>query len=575
MSLIAKLIYSILLLGLSIFLIRELLIVWFDKTVYIGRFDVVGETGKDDSASAIFPKRIVSAQAIMGQQFNDYQTRSGADVASDKTFILPGMSPLLLPPEVLSGIDITVQNINLRQVLTGIRRSFLAPNEVAGNVAIREGSVLAAVDWPRAPQLNHGGPGLNKFLVPSQPSEQATAAYIACSVAWANAADRDPNVAAYPRTQFCDFAAALGDLYALGEKASSATGLDPKDSGLVRKRADQLRTHYDDSAVFPALYRLRADLLDLLPESERKQADLIEMQEDRLRYAMLGPELSKLPEDEKRYAALAMARPAIILRDGKPLNPPENWASLLRRYETAIRVASTSVGLIVNEKGEPLGTGFIVAPNLMMTARFVLESGGYRRTKPAERQPKLRLCMGPNKSSCDNSLTIGQVVYEEEVEGSPVALAMLENHDPVYYPPLSIADPLPATNILIGQYAFVIGYPFLDRRMPEQFIERLLGKEEGQKRLMPGRILALGPSGSAPSNGRSAQLLFTSDISTSGGTGGGALMELTTGRVLGMSYAGIWQGERGKFAYATPIPKAALEMIGRALRGEPLIKKTE
>ena len=346
MSLLAKLIYSILLLGLSVVLLRELWIVWFDRTIYIGKFDVVGETGKDDSASAIFPKRIVSAQAILGQQFNDYQTRGGADVASDKTFILPGRTPLLLPPEVLSGIDITVQNINLRQVLTGVRRSFLAPNEVVGNVAMRDGSVLAAVDWPRAPQLDHAGPELTKFLVPSQPSEQASAAYIACSLAWANAASRDSNVAGYPRTQFCDFAAALGDLYALGEKASSPSGLDNKDSMLVRKRAAQLRGHYDESEVFPELYRLRADLLDLLPDTERKQVDLIEVQEDRLRYAMLGPELRELPEEEKRFAALALARPAILVKDGKLQNPPENWATLLRHYETAIRSVSTSVGLI-------------------------------------------------------------------------------------------------------------------------------------------------------------------------------------------------------------------------------------
>ena len=582
MSLIAKLVYSMLLLGLSFVLLRELWIVWFDKTIYIGRFDVVGETGKDDSATAIFPKRIVSAQAILGQQFNDYQTRGGADVPSDKTFILPGMTPLLLPPEVLSGIDITVQNINVRQVLTGVRRSFLTPNEVAGNVAVRDGSVLAAVDWPNAPQLNNEGPGLTKFLIPSQPSEQATAAYIACSLSWANAASIDPKVAAFPRTQFCDFGAALGELYALGEKASSPSGLEAKDSVLVRKRADQLRAHYDEPAVFPELYRLRADLLDLLPETERKQTDLIEVQEDRLRYAMLGSELRDLPEEVKRFAALALARPAILLKDGKLLNPPENWASLLRRYETAIRTASTSIGLIMN--GDmPVGTGFIVGPNLMMTASFSLRFAGHPGMPPGIGQQgaiktsgkPLHLCLGPSQSSCDPSVNIGDVVYVGDGNGVPVALVKLINHDSVLYPPLQFADPLPAANTLIGQYAYVIGYSFRQsRQLPKQFVERLLGEVDGHKRLMPGRILAFG-QGDIPINfgqpgGPSAPTVFTSDISTIEGTGGGPLIELTTGRILGMSFAGFWKGERGKFAYAVPIPKGAFQVIKRSLRGETL-----
>src|SRR5262245_8483156 len=389
MSIIAKLIYSILLLGFVGVLLRELWTVWFDRTIYVGRFDVVAETGKDDSASAIFPKRIVSAQAILGQQFNDYQTRGGSDVTSDATFILPGMAPLLLPPEVLTGIDITVQNVNLRQVLTAVRKSFLAPNEVVGNVAVRDGSVLAAVDWPRAPRLDHAGLGLTKFLVPSQPNEQAAAAYIACTLSWAQAAILDPNVAAYPRAQFCDFGAALSDLYALGEKASSPSGLDAKEAALVRKRAEQLRAHYDSGTVFPGLYRLRADLIDLLPEGERKQADLIEMQEDRLRYAMLSPGLRDLPDEEKRLAALALARPAILIEDGRLRDVPENWASLLRRHDTAIRSAATSIGLILKDDGSPVGTGFIAAPGLMMTATYVLEAAGGKRPTDG-----LRLCMG-------------------------------------------------------------------------------------------------------------------------------------------------------------------------------------
>lgn len=36
-----------------------------------------------------------------------------------------------------------------------------------------------------------------------------------------------------------------------------------------------------------------------------------------------------------------------------------------------------------------------------------------------------------------------------------------------------------------------------------------------------------------------------------------------------MTFAGLWKGDRGEFAYAESIPKAALEIVGRRLRGEP------
>ena len=146
------------------------------------------------------------------------------------------------------------------------------------------------------------------------------------------------------------------------------------------------------------------------------------------------------------------------------------------------------------------------------------------------------------------------------------------DHDVVLHTPLPLAEPVPAANTLVGQYAFVIGYPFRDPRRPAQFTDHLLGKEDGSKRLMPGRILAFGQGGPTGVLGlesaKPPTAVFTTDISTSGGTGGAPLIELNTGRVIGVNFAGVWKGERGKFAYAELIPKGALDVILRRLSGE-------
>lgn len=563
-SLLLKLLYTAILLGVSGVLLHELWTVWFDARVYVGKFDIVSESGKDDEASAAFPRRVVGAQSILVQQLNDYQTRRAADAPTDSTYLLPGTTPLLLPPKVLEGVDITVQNVNIGQLLTVVRRGFLAPNEVRGALAVRAGSVLGAVDWSRAPGFADGKPPLQRFLVPNKASVQDAAAYVACSLAWARAASFSKEMAALSQGQFCDFATALGDLYGLGEKASSPSGLGAEETALVRKRVAQLRSYYGSKAVLPELYRLRADLLDLIPEKARVQGELVEAQEDRVRFAMLNPRLAGLPEEEKRFAALALARPAILFEKDGLSQPPENWAGLLRRYTPEIQAAAAATGLIVDGDGKPWGSGFIVAPGLMMTARFVLDAARPRREKEEAPARPLRLCLGIS-ATCEAPLDIGDIIYTGEAAKSLVVLANLAGHDPLLNPPPPFSNPLPAANALIGRYAFVIGYPFRDARMPQQFVDRLLGTQAGSKRLMPGRVLAFGPrrdvGGSQPG--------FTTDISTSAGTGGGPLVDLTTGNVIGMSYAGAWQGERGKFAYAEVIPRAALDIIARRQRGEP------
>lgn len=567
LSILAKLLYSALLFGLLGVVLRELWTVWFDSTVYIGRFEVVTETGKDDASSAMFPKRIVSSRAISAEQMKDYQTRRAADSPTDATYILPGMNPLLLPQETLGGVEITVQSINLTQLLSVIRKWFLAPNEVTGNVVVRDRSVLAAVEWPRAPFSETAPSRATRFLVPSQTSQQAAAAYIANSLSWAQAASLKAQIASYPKAQFCDFAAGLDLLYALNDKASSPTGLDDNDSALVRKCAAQLRTHYSADAVLPEIYRLRADICELLPEGKRGLKELVEAQEDRLRYAMLSPKFSDLPEEEKRLAALVLARPAILIDDGRLRNEPENWANLLRRHEEEIRHAAVSTGLIVNHDGMPAGTGFIVAPGLMMTARFALRNQQEAAWSPP--QKGARLCLGSSSLSPDPALELGDVVFGGEIKGSSIALVKLLNHDNAVHPPLPLGEPVAAANLLTGQYAYVIGYAFPDARVPEEFSKRLLGDQFGHKRLMPGRILAFGQTNDTIGPENEQRPVITNDISTIGGTAGGPLLALSTGQVIGMSVGGKWKGERGKFGYAEPIPKEVREIIGRRLRGEP------
>lgn len=569
MAWLAKGLYSLVLLGLAGVLLRELWTVWFDTRIFIGKFEVVSESGKDETAGPTFAKRIAGAHSILAQQLTDYQTKRTADSPSDATYVIPGMSPLALPQAALGGAEVTVQNVNIGQLLTALRKGFASPSEISGSMTVREGSVLGAVEWPAAPSIPNTS--MQRFLVPAQASEHAAAAYIASSVSWARAAGERAGLELYPRAQFSDFAVALGDLYALSQKASTPTGIGSTEAAVVRARASQLRTHYGSSQVYPELYRLRADLLDLLPESDRKVPDLVELQEDRLRYAMLSPRLRDLSPEDKRFAALALARPAIVLDQEGKMASPENWTSILDRRSGDIAAVANAVGIVIGLDGQPVGTGTLVAPGVMLTGGFVINaarSAAGKSVSGTTANKGATLCMGTVASACGSRFGLGKTLVGDA--GTGAVLVEVVEHDAIQYRHASIAEALPPANTVIGQYLFVVGYPFDDQRMPAAFMKFLLGGKSGVKRLMPGRALALDPT--RPSTGQiesvERPLTITSDISTSSGTGGGPLVELTSGKIIGISYGGSWKGERGKFAFGETLSKPITDHIASALSGE-------
>ena len=567
MEMILRVAYSVVLVALSGVLLRELWTVWMDPQVYVGQFEVVSESAEEKETGANFAKRIVNSQAVMSRQIAEYQSRGGTDAPTDITYLLGDSDVLKLPPAALEGIDITIQSVNLREVLSAVRKQFRAPNEVHGHVTIRPGSVLTAVEWPHAPRFATNENSVAHFITPSRATPQESAGYVACSILWARAAAAEARMRTFSRAQICDFATALDDLYALGATASQPAGLSDAEAALVRVRAAQLRTHYSGApagGVFPELYRLRADLLDLLPEKSRTQEELVQAQEDRLRYAMLSPTLRDLPDDQKRLTALALARPAIQLTS--PLRPPQNWSMLLTHHESTIRTIAASTGLVVTPDGSPVGTGFIVAPGLMLTASFVVDRIRETKGSAPNQQKPARLCLGLSAKDCEPSFEIGSEAFRDET--AMVSLLELPGHDPLESPPLSFLTPLPEANAMTGRYAFVVGYPFRDDRMPKGFLDQLLGQDDGRKRVMPGRILAFGPSTSRARLESTRAATFTTDISTTVGTGGGPLVDLSAGLVIGVSYGGEWRGERGKFANANPLPAGAIDLIRQRTHGQ-------
>lgn len=584
-------IYSALIIGVTIILLRELYLIWWDDRVYVGKFDIINSGDGEKADSMDFARRVVAAQAVMAQQLQTYQQVSDPNAPTDGTYALFPKQGLSLPADALKGVDITVQNVNLTAIFTALRKNFTAPNEVHGSVTSSPGSVLAAVNWTRAPVPKGDAPEpMHQFFVPSQPTLTSAANYVACSLSWARGAAQSEELAQVSRTQFCDFASALNVLYSVNEKAHGAAGLSPQEIALIRRRSDVLASLRQIADQLPDIYRLRADLLDVLPDKVRSQADLVAAQEDRLSYALLSPKLASLPEEDRRFAALALARPAIRMDNGEPAEAPSNWQSILSRYRENVRRSALSTGILLGRNNfgsefamdgrDPVGTAFIVAPNLAITASHALQAA--RGRVPDGEVGDIVICFEDTIKDCSETLRVTKVHYESNVGDEDIALLEVAKHSPVHHPPLPLAAPGPLKGSLVGSYGYVVGYPFVDARLPMQFISTLLGAPladpehdvaaptreavtalGGVRRLMPGRLLAF----------EAEVERFTSDISTTAGTSGGALSDLATGAILGVSLAGEWRGERGKFSFSSPIPGKVRHMINRRLAELPIVAK--
>jgi endonuclease G, mitochondrial len=270
----------------------------------------------------------------------------------------------------------------------------------------------------------------------------------------------------------------------------------------------------------------------------------------------LGEELRAQLDRPVREVALAPRRmervrapltpETIVLRTGRPVLAIRNndvvlefrdseskvWKQRLTNAREQIRKPILAVGRI-DLVGHPdyswVGTGWLVRPNILATNRHVAEVFA-RRSGDAF---TFRLGIGRRAMSASIdflrevdseeqlAFRIQDVLHIEEDDGPDVALlrvAGLVNAHPI---PLSMAE------VSARQQIAVIGYPARDSRIPDQdLMEDLFGDVYDCKRLSPGQIKEV------------EEDALLHDCSTLGGNSGSVLLELASGKALGIHFAG-------------------------------------
>jgi V8-like Glu-specific endopeptidase len=236
---------------------------------------------------------------------------------------------------------------------------------------------------------------------------------------------------------------------------------------------------------------------------------------------------------------LLFGRPALLVEHGRFGTPPAGW-EVLDAQRGAIELSIRSVGRIEMLNRGMVGTGFLVAPGVIMTNRHVAEvfsvpSDNDGWTFKLGRVPVLDYIdeRGTKESA---TFKVAEVIGIHPDVRVDLALLRLDE-DAVGKTPHGWTAPsvLPVagTPPAIGDTehnVYVIGYPASDNQgiTPPDVMTRIFGDVYEVKRLQPGTITQVSAT----------QPRFSHDCSTLGGNSGSCVIDLETHRVIGLHFSG-------------------------------------
>ena len=208
------------------------------------------------------------------------------------------------------------------------------------------------------------------------------------------------------------------------------------------------------------------------------------------------------------------------------LNEPEfeqafpGWST----FRDLFAKVGPSIGRIDCGK-EPAGTGFLIAPDVLVTNRHVLEKISRGTCLLEEGQAVVGFRWLADDSETPEPIT-AVIAFDEEFD-----IALLRVKPQAGRMPLKLAADAPAVERDIA----VIGHPYDDQVNNPMFTRTIFGDIWGVKRAAPGEVTFLSQ----------AKTIAGHDCSTLGGNSGSPVLALDTAEVVGLHFGGsfLWRNE--------------------------------
>ncbi|MDQ7802715.1 serine protease [Amycolatopsis sp. A133] len=270
------------------------------------------------------------------------------------------------------------------------------------------------------------------------------------------------------------------------------------------------------------------------------------------------PDIELTPHEELGLEAIVLrfGRPALLVQHGDfTTDLPTGW-EVLDDHRDAIGESIARVGR-VEVDGHPdfewLGTGFLVADDVLMTNRHVAMEFARRdgaewsfRTGRSATWDVLEESGFPGQ----REFAIQGIIGVHDADLVDLALLRVE---PIGDLPAPVTLATTAPDDLIDRKVYVVGYPAADgRRNDPADMSRIFADIYNVKRLQPGTLTA-----TADPN-----VLLHHDCSTLGGNSGSPVFDLETHHVVGLHFGGKYLAGNN----AVPI---------WSLTGDPLVAKAD
>lgn len=275
-----------------------------------------------------------------------------------------------------------------------------------------------------------------------------------------------------------------------------------------------------------------------------------------------GTPLERSPESLRAAAIVRrFGRPVLFIQGGVIAEPEcELWRGEIEAARANLEVAIPSIGRI-EVRDHPhrswLGTGWLVAPEVLITNRHVaVEIGRERATggfvfkrNPVGRKMSadIDFCREHQRSEVE-AFRIREILHIEDDDEDAPDLAFLrldcegDGHNLPSPVPLAVADPS------LDQTVGVVGYAAWDGRNDHDLMARIFDGVYNVKRLHPGEVMTV------------SETFFTHDCSTLGGNSGSPVIDFATGEAVGLHFAGSC--ERQNYAVKMSTIRRRLTELG-------------
>ena len=289
---------------------------------------------------------------------------------------------------------------------------------------------------------------------------------------------------------------------------------------------------------------LRDELFDLgrqavTPHRATLEAASLEVRAKDITSTLEGKPDAAAPGSRMAAEAIVLitGRPSLLIHDGTFENPQTGyWSTRLEPCRSVLEKVIRSVGRIElqgHDTYEWVGTGWMVSPTLIATNRHVASVFAARR---GDRFVFRRNAAGTgdlgvqidfleeygSQGTAEFSVS-GVRFISPDQEGQP-DIAILEVRQTGGFP---AALPLAQSSSRGVAHVAVIGYPAYDTRNDRDAMQNIFRGIFDKKRLAPGKLM---------SSRDPATLMH--DCSTLGGNSGSAVVNISTGEVVGLHFGG-------------------------------------